>query len=87
MLTALFDFAQSRQLISEENGLVFSRTRNDDKIIVGINLPKGEKTIDVSLIFKNGASVNDFYSNQIIEVENGKIVVNSDFDIVLLEKI
>ncbi len=78
--------AGKHQLISDENGLVFSRVRNHDKIIAGINLPKGEKTIEVSSIFKNGEQLNDFYSNQKVEVKDGKVVINSEFDMVLLEK-
>ena len=74
------------QLISEDNGLVFSRIRNEDKIIAGINLSKGNKVLNVSSVFKNGDTVSDFYSNQIIEVKDGKVTLNSTFDIVLLEK-
>ena len=74
------------QLISEDNGLVFSRIRKEDKIIAGINLSKGNKVLNVSSIFKNGDTVNDFYSNQLIEVKDGKVTLNSAFDIVLLEK-
>ncbi|WP_343329573.1 alpha-amylase family glycosyl hydrolase [Polaribacter staleyi] len=78
--------AGKHQLISEENGLVFSRVRNEDKIIVGIDLPKGSKTLSVSSVFKNGDKLNDFYSNQMVTVKEGKVTVNSDFNIVLLEK-
>ena len=78
--------AGKHTLISKENGLIFSRIKNDDKIVAGINLPKGKKTIDVSSIFKNGESIRDFYSNQIVKVDNGNVVVSSEFDIVLLEK-
>ena len=78
--------AGRHQLISEENGLVFSRIRKEDKIIAGINLSKGNKVLNVSSIFKNGDIVNDFYSNQRMEVKDGKITLNSAFDIVLLEK-
>jgi len=74
------------QLISEDNGLVFSRIRNEDKIIAGINLSKGNKVLNVSSVFENGDTVKDFYSNQIIEVKDGKVTLNSTFDIVLLEK-
>ena len=77
--------AGKHTLISDENGLVFSRVRNDDKVVVGINLPKGNKVIDVSTIFKNGEKLLDFYSNQTIEVKNGIVSLNSEFDIVLLE--
>ncbi len=78
--------AGKHELIADENGVIFSRVFKDDKIIVGINLPKGTKTINASSIFKNGESIRDFYSNQIVKVENGNVVVNSEFDIVLLEK-
>ncbi|WP_435416512.1 alpha-amylase family glycosyl hydrolase [Polaribacter aestuariivivens] len=79
--------AGKHQLISKENGIVFSRVRKDDEIIAGINLPKGEKSLEVSSIFKNGEQLKDCYSNQVVEVKDGKISINSDFDIVLLEKL
>ncbi|PWG04969.1 alpha-amylase family glycosyl hydrolase [Polaribacter aquimarinus] len=78
--------AGKHQIISEENGLIFSRIRKDDKVVIGINLSKGEKSIDVSSIFKNGDKLNDVYSNQIVQVKDGKVMIDSDFDIVLLEK-
>jgi len=79
--------AGKHKLISKENGIVFSRIRKDDKIIAGINLPKGEKSLEVSSIFKNGEQLKDCYSNQVVEVKDGKVSINSDFDIVLLEKL
>ncbi|WP_339659679.1 alpha-amylase family glycosyl hydrolase [uncultured Polaribacter sp.] len=79
--------AGKHQLISDENGLVFSRVRSDDKIIVGINLSKGNKELNVGSVFENGQKLHDFYSNQTMEVIDGKVTVNSEFDIVLLEKI
>jgi alpha-amylase len=78
--------AGKHQLISNNNGFVFSRVRNNDKVIVGINLPKGNKKLKVSSIFKEGDKLIDFYSNQTIFVKNGEVNVNSKFDIVLLEK-
>ncbi|MEE9407743.1 MAG: alpha-amylase family glycosyl hydrolase [Polaribacter sp.] len=78
--------AGKHTLISEENGLVFSRVRNKDKVVVGINLPKGKKVIDVSSVFKNGMQLNDFYSSKSIVVINGKATIDSVFDIVLIEK-
>ena len=65
--------------------LVFSRIRNNDKIIAGINLPIGNKEINVSSVFTDGQKINDFYSGQELIVKEGKVVVNSGFDIVLLE--
>jgi len=78
--------AGKHQLISEEKGLVFSRVRNDDKVVVGINFPKEKKEINVTSIFKEGEELKDFYSGQIVKVNEGKVIFNSKFDIVLLEK-
>ncbi len=77
--------AGNHTVISDEKGLVFSRLRNNDKIIAGINLPIGNKEINVSSVFKDGQKINDFYSGQELIVKEGKVVVNSGFDIVLLE--
>ena len=77
--------AGKHQLISEENGLVFSRTKNNDKVIIGIEIPKGDKKINVSSVFKNGETITDFYSKQLIKVIDGTIQFSSKFDICLLE--
>ena len=66
--------------------MVFSRVRNDDKVVIGINLPKEKKEINVTSIFKEGEELKDFYSDQIVKVNNGNVIFNSKFDIVLLEK-
>ncbi|MFK8061181.1 MAG: alpha-amylase family glycosyl hydrolase [Polaribacter sp.] len=78
--------AGKHTLISEEKGLFFSRVRNDDKVIIGINLSKGNKEILVSSIFKEGEKLNDFYSKKEVQVKNGKVAFSSEFDIVLLGK-
>lgn len=78
--------AGKHQLISEENGFIFSRIRKEDRIIAGINLPKGHKELNVSSIFKDGEKLIDFYSNQNLEVKDGKVTLDSEFNIVLLEK-
>ncbi len=79
--------AGKHQLISEANGLVFSRAWNNDQVVIGINLPKGEKLIKVSSIFSEGELLRDAYSNQKISVKDGIVVLNSKYNIVLLEKI
>ncbi|SHG99173.1 alpha-amylase family glycosyl hydrolase [Winogradskyella jejuensis] len=78
--------AGKHQLISDDNGLIFSRVRENDKIIAGINLSKGEKSIKVSSIFEDGTNLKDFYSGKEMKVENGAVTVDSPFDIVLLEE-
>ncbi|WP_179021902.1 alpha-amylase family glycosyl hydrolase [Winogradskyella forsetii] len=57
-----------------------------DLVVVGLELEKGEKVIDVSKVFEDGDTLHDAYSGQSTEVENGKITITSPFDVVLLEK-
>jgi alpha-amylase len=78
--------AGKHTLISNENGLVFSRIRNKDKVVIGINLPKGNKKIDVSSIFNDGDQLQDFYSKTFVEVQNGTVILNNNAPIVLLQK-
>ncbi|CAM3338890.1 Alpha-amylase [Flavobacterium longum] len=70
---------------------VFSRGyRNGkflDRVVVGLDLPKGKKELNVSSVFKEGAQLYDAYSGQMTTVINGRVTIDSDFDIVLLEKI
>jgi alpha-amylase len=63
----------------------FSRTYKNDNVIVVLNANKGEKTIDVSTVFKNGVTIKDAYSNTSAKVINGKITITTDFEILLLE--
>lgn len=80
--------AGKHQIISS-NPFVFSRSFSikdyHDKVVVGLNLPKGKKIINVSSVFQNGENLHEAYSNQNLKVKNGKVVVNSEFSIVLLE--
>lgn len=70
---------------------VFSRTiikgKYSDKVVVGLDLPLGEKSIPVGNIFPNGCKVKDAYSGKIGIVAKGKVNLNTDFGIVLLEKL
>jgi len=77
--------AGKHHVISTKNGLVFSRVRKDDKVIVGMNLLSAKKTIDVSSIFKNGAKLRDHFSNTKFTVKEGKVIFNSENNLVLLE--
>ncbi|WP_299114462.1 alpha-amylase family glycosyl hydrolase [uncultured Winogradskyella sp.] len=58
----------------------------EDSVVIGLDLNEGEKILDVSKVFENGDMLYDAYSNQNITVVDGKAVVSSEFDIVLLEK-
>ncbi len=77
------------QMISE-TPYVFSRTYSKDTIndfvIVGLDLSKGEKEIPVSNVFQDGDMLHEAYSNQFVKVNNGQVLVLSEYDMVLLEK-
>ncbi|QOD60878.1 alpha-amylase [Polaribacter haliotis] len=79
--------AGKHQLISEKNGLFFSRVRNEDKVVIGINIIENKIDIDVSSVFSNGDILRDAYSNKEIEVKEGKASFVSEFSVVLLEKL
>ncbi|WP_333599196.1 alpha-amylase family glycosyl hydrolase [Flavobacterium sp.] len=69
---------------------VFSRTfvkgKFTDKVVVGLDLTKGKKEIPVGTIFANGSKVKDAYSGKTATVVKGKVIVDSEFELVLLEK-
>ncbi len=69
---------------------VFSRSfeKGDysDQVVIGLELPTGEKIIDVSSVFKDGDVLLDTYSNKEAEVKEGKVNLSTTFSIVLLEK-
>ncbi|GAA4238289.1 hypothetical protein GCM10022291_28200 [Postechiella marina] len=64
----------------------FSKGDIKDIVVVGLNLPVGKKVLDVSKIFKNGDKIKDTYSSTMSVVENGKVIINSSYNIVLLEQ-
>ena len=70
---------------------VFSRTftkgKYSDKVVVGLDLEKGQKTISIGTIFPNGCKVKDAYSGKTAIVVKGKVNLNTDFEILLLEKL
>ncbi len=70
---------------------VFSRTftkgKYSDKVVVGLDLAKGAKTISVGTVFPNGSKVKDAYSGKTATVIKGKVTFTTDFDILLLEKL
>lgn len=77
------------QMISQ-SPYVFSRNfvQGDykDEVLIGLDLPTGEKVLDVGQAFDNGAVLHEAYSDQIVEVKEGKVTINSEATIVLLEK-
>jgi alpha-amylase len=63
----------------------FSQDNYSDKVIVGLGLPIGKKTINVSNSFNDNDVLFDAYSRTSGIVYEGKVVIDSQFDIVLLE--
>jgi alpha-amylase len=57
-----------------------------DLVVIGLEVHKGPKSIDVSKIFKEGDTLHDAYSGITAQVVNGRVTIDSEFDIVLLEK-
>ena len=68
---------------------VFSRTytKGDykDKVVIGLNLPQGKKSLWVKGFFGNGTQLYDTYSDTTVTVTNNKVILNNAYDIALLE--
>lgn len=68
---------------------VFSRTYTKDeikdKVVVGLDLPKGKKSLWVKGFFGDGTTLYDTYSETEVVVNNGKVILENDNNIALLE--
>ncbi|WP_160127531.1 alpha-amylase family glycosyl hydrolase [Kordia antarctica] len=65
---------------------VFARNYKNDNVVIGLDLAKGSKEINVSDQFKNGVTVIDHYSGKTAKVVGGKVSIDSEFSIVLLHQ-
>lgn len=65
----------------------YQKNNYSDLVVIGLELEKGLKTIDVSKLFKDGDLLHDAYSGQSAQVKNGKILIESLFEVVLIEKV
>lgn len=78
------------EMISEQP-YVFSRTYNTaellDTVVVGLDLGAGAKKLSVRGIFEEGTTLRDAYSDQQVTVTRGLVEIDSEFDVVLLEKV
>lgn len=72
-----------------ESPYYFSRTytkgETEDVVVVGIDMPEGIKSMEVSGVFEDGTHVRDAYSGFMTTVENGMVSIDSEETIVLLE--
>ncbi|MGI9546335.1 MAG: alpha-amylase family glycosyl hydrolase, partial [Flavobacteriaceae bacterium] len=68
---------------------VFSRTyiKDDfrDKVAIGLDLPKGKKSLWVQGFFGDGTLLHDAYSGTSVVVEKGKVTLENDYEVALLE--
>lgn len=73
-----------------EKPYVFSRSLTKgnytDQVVIGLELNHGIKEIPVGNIFKNGTKVKEAYSGKAYTVADGKVILDTYFDIVLIEK-
>ncbi len=71
-----------------ESPYIFSRTWSSgdyvDKVLIGLDLNLGPKTIAVAGTFEDGTLLYDGYSDQEVQVENGEVLLDSEFSTVLL---
>ena len=78
-----------RHQIIPQIAYVFSRTltTNDyqDKVVVALETPIGNKEIFTGNIFPEGAKVRDTYSGKTTVVKEDKISIDTEFSILLLE--
>ncbi|HKJ06130.1 MAG TPA: hypothetical protein VJ970_01550, partial [Flavobacteriaceae bacterium] len=63
----------------------YTKANFTDKVVVGLDMNKGEKNLNVTGVFEDNTSVKDAYSNTVAHVKNGKVTINSPYTIVLLE--
>ncbi len=64
----------------------YSKEDFEDKVVVGLYLPVGEKQINVSSIFLDGDKLRDAYSGGYSLVKKGMVEFSSQYDCILLEK-
>ncbi|MCF6240850.1 MAG: hypothetical protein L3J74_05835 [Bacteroidales bacterium] len=75
------------QMISENPYIftrIYSKNNFTDKLLIGIDLPKGKKTIDINNFYKNGTVLFDYYSSKTTIVKDNKVHIETPFNIVLL---
>jgi len=82
--------AGEHKMISEEPYYFsrnYSRENFEDKVIIGFELPVGKKVVEVSSVFNNGDRIIDKYSDTSTEVKDGKAEFDTQYEILLLERI
>lgn len=68
-------------------GRTFVQGKFTDKVVIGLELPAGTKTANVSSYFADGSKLRDAYSGKTTIVKNGTATIDTPNSIVLFEKI
>ena len=63
---------------------VFESEDYSDRVVVGMQMAPGKKQIDLNGLFEEETILRDYYSGVSATVKNGKVTVDSPFDMVLL---
>ena len=82
--------AGSHQMISDAPYLFsrkYSNSNVSDQVLIGLDLEAGPKELTIGDVFEDGTELRDAYSDAQTTVIDGKIQLDTPFDIVLLEKI
>ena len=66
-------------------GRTYFKKNYKDKVAIGLDLPKGRKSLWVKGFFGNGTKLYDTYSETKVIVKNGKVILDNDYNIALLE--
>jgi len=64
----------------------FAQENYQDFVVVALDIKKGKKTIPV-VGFEEGTHLKDAYSGKTAKVNDSKVVLDTEFDIVLLERL
>ncbi|WP_295802189.1 alpha-amylase family glycosyl hydrolase [uncultured Microbulbifer sp.] len=68
----------------QQTPYVFSRALADDKVLVALDMPPGKKTVDAFGVFAEGTVVRDYYSGAEAVVQDGKLLFDTEFDLLLM---
>lgn len=65
----------------------FSKNGLSDQVIIALDVPLGQKEIEVNAAFAKAGTIKDTYSGKTTTVKNGKIAIDTPYDILLLEMV
>jgi alpha-amylase len=76
---------QNTDLGNNVFGRTYQKEQYTDKVVIAVDQKKGPKIIPTGSLFEDGQYVVDYYSETSAQVLKGKVVINSPYEIVLLE--